>query len=404
MPQMLSYTESAGLVDVARKINRLSIDHWGEKKATVIVGRHDALCDALSKVVRFAPCDSPVLLTGETGTGKELFARALYLLSNRRNRPFLTVNCAQYHDGQLIASELFGHRRGSFTGAIADHRGLFEEADGGVVFLDEVGELSVPAQAMLLRALSEGEIVPVGSSHAKQVDVRVIAATSRDLKPMVEAGTFRADLYYRLRYLHIHVPAVRERGDDWQIIAGYYLNRLSVQRATRKSFSADALKVMEDYHWPGNVRELKSIVDMGFHLSAGDVIDSCDFAHELEVISRQEQLRRIPLLLEGRAGSAGSAYRLAGAAVASRAPSDDDAGDDTDPIVRMSRGESFWDVVHRPFMDREMSRVEARAVIARGLDRTRGSYKRLLDVFGVPQDDYLKFMDFLRHHDLKPRA
>jgi transcriptional regulator with GAF, ATPase, and Fis domain len=388
MTYALSYTDSAGLVDVAKKINRLSVEHWGEKKATVIVGRHDKVCEALARAARFAPCESPVLLTGETGTGKELFARALYLLSNRKNRPFLTVNCAQYHDGQLIASELFGHRRGSFTGAIADHRGLFEEADGGVVFLDEVGELSVPAQAMLLRALSEGEIVPVGSSHAKQVDVRVIAATSRDLKPMVEAGKFRADLYYRLRYLHVHVPAVRERGDDWQLIAGYYLNRLSVQRATRKSFSADALKVMEDYHWPGNVRELKSIVDMGFHLSAGDVIDSCDFAHELEVISRQEQMRRIPLLVDGRPG---------GAPVAVAVPDDE-----TDPLVRMSRGESFWDVVHRPFMDREMSRVEARAVIARGLDRTRGSYKRLLGLFSVPQDDYLKFMDFLRHQKLKP--
>ena len=399
MAYALSYTESAGLADVAKKISRLSVEHWGEKKPTVIVGRHDSVCEALARAVRFAPCDSPVLLTGETGTGKELFARALYLLSGRKNRPFLTVNCAQYHDGQLIASELFGHRRGSFTGAVADHRGLFEEADGGVVFLDEVGELSVPAQAMLLRALSEGEIVPVGSSHAKNVDVRVIAATSRDLKPMVESGRFRADLYYRLRYLHIHVPAVRDRGDDWQIIAAYYLNRLSTQRATRKSFSAEALKVMEDYHWPGNVRELKSIVDMGFHLSTGDVIDSCDFAHELEVISRQEQLRRIPLLLEGRAGSA---YRLAGAAVASGAPTDDDAGDDTDPIVRMSRGESFWDVVHRPFMDREMSRVEARAVVARGLDRTRGSYKKLLDLFTIPQADYLKFMDFLRHQKLKP--
>ncbi|HKG95648.1 MAG TPA: sigma 54-interacting transcriptional regulator [Gemmatimonadaceae bacterium] len=398
MPYALSFTEGAGLVDVAKRINRLSIEHWGERKPTMIVGRHETVCNALAHAVRFAPCDSPVLLTGETGTGKELFARALYLLSARKNRPFLSVNCAQYHDGQLIASELFGHRRGSFTGAVADHRGLFEEADGGVVFLDEVGELSVPAQAMLLRALSEGEVVPVGSSHAKNVDVRVIAATARDLKPMVDAGRFRADLYYRLRYLHVHVPAVRERGDDWQLIAGYYLNRLSTQRATRKSFSPDALKVMEDYHWPGNVRELKSIVDMGFHLSSGETIDACDFAHELEVISRQEQMRRVPLLLDA------SVLRpmVAAADAPPPPPPLSSAAGEPDPLARMAAGESFWEVVHRPFMDREMSRVEARAVVTRGLDRTRGSYKKLLDLFGVPQDDYLKFMDFLRHQKLKP--
>jgi transcriptional regulator with GAF, ATPase, and Fis domain len=384
----LSYTESAAQVDVARQISRMSVEQWGERKATVIVGRHERLCEALGKVVRFAPGESPVLLTGETGTGKELFARALYLKSPRRNRPFLSVNCAQYQDGQLIASELFGHRRGSFTGAVADHRGLFEEADGGVVFLDEVGELSIPAQAMLLRALSEGEIVPVGSSHAKNVDVRVIAATSRDLKPMVEAGRFRADLYYRLRYLHIHVPSVRERGDDWQLIAGYYLTRLGARGGVRKSFSADAFKVMDDYNWPGNVRELKSIVDMGYHLSTGEVIEARDFAHELEAVGRQEQLRRIPL--------------VAASPASPKSPTSPADADDSDPMVRMSKGASFWEVVHAPFMDREMSRADARAVIARGLDRTRGSYKKLLDLFSIPQDDYLKFMDFLRHQKLKP--
>ena len=168
------------------------------------------------------------------------------------------MNCAQYHDGQLLASELFGHRKGAFTGAIADHRGVFEEADGGVVFLDEVGELCVPAQAMLLRALGEGEILPVGATQSKRVNVRVIAATSRDLRPMIEAGRFREDLYYRLRHLHVRVPALRERGDDWRLVLELLRAQLAARRGSRKRFSDAALNGWARYAWPGNVRELRS--------------------------------------------------------------------------------------------------------------------------------------------------
>ena len=361
-------------VGLAQEIDRRAAERWGGKKPTVIVGRHERLVAALERMERFAESDSPALITGETGTGKELFARALYLLGTRRHRQFLSVNCAQYHDGQLVASELFGHRRGSFTGAVADHRGVFEEADGGVVFLDEVGELSLPVQAMLLRVLGEGEVVPVGSTQARQVDVRVIAATSRDLKPMVEAGRFRPDLYYRLRYLHIHVPPVRERGDDWELIADYYLARLCAQRASRKALSAEARGLLRTYHWPGNVREVKSIVDSGYHLSCADVIRPCDFAEQLEVASREAQLGKL------------TTDRAVGLSVARM----------------VEEGESFWDVVHAPYMNRELSRAEAREVILQGLTRTRGSYKKLVPLFGMPETDYLKFMDFLRHHRLKP--
>jgi len=284
------------------------------------------------------------------------------------------VNCAQYHDGQLMASELFGHKRGSFTGAVADHRGVFEEADTGTVFLDEIGELSLGAQAMLLRALSEGEIVPVGGTQTRMVDVRVIAATSRDLRPSVEAGTFRADLYYRLRHLHVAVPAVRDRGDDWELIAAHYLSRLNGECSTRKRLSQDAHSTMRTYHWPGNVRELRSIVDVGFHLSPGDLIEHRSFAEELETISRREQLRGIPTFSERG-----------------------------EPIARLTEGgETFWDVVYRPFMNRDLNRAEAREIVAVGLDRSRGSYKKLLELFRVQEDDYLKFMDFLRHQKLKP--
>jgi transcriptional regulator with GAF, ATPase, and Fis domain len=369
--------ESACQTRLGRQIDHLAAERWSGKKPTVLIGRADSLVAALEKVARFATSDCPVLITGETGTGKELFARALYLLGERRHRQFLSINCAQYHDGQLIASELFGHRRGSFTGAIADHRGMFEEADGGVLFLDEVGELSLPAQAMLLRVLGDGEIVPVGGTQARSIDVRVLAATSRDLLPMVEAGTFRPDLYYRLRYLHVAVPPVRDRGNDWELIAGYYLELLARKRGLEKRFSDEAKSLMRSYEWPGNVREVKSVVDTGFHLSSGTMIEARDFAEQLESVARARQLRAVPLTRVGPVG--------------------------IDPLSRMiDGGETFWVVVHQPYLARELSRTEARFVVERGLDRTRGSYKRLLRLFNVAADDYLKFMDFLRHQRLKP--
>jgi transcriptional regulator with GAF, ATPase, and Fis domain len=173
---------------VAHRIAALSVEKWGLARQAAVIGQDRSLCDLLDRTVRFAAAGGPVLITGETGTGKELVARAVYLLSARVRKPFVAVNCAQYHEGQLLASELFGHRRGAFTGATQDHKGVFQEAEGGVVFLDEIGELSVPAQAMLLRAIGEHEIVPVGSTRPIPVNVRVIAATSRDLRPMISTS------------------------------------------------------------------------------------------------------------------------------------------------------------------------------------------------------------------------
>jgi transcriptional regulator with GAF, ATPase, and Fis domain len=366
--------EPVGLLAEAREIRRLSLEQWGDRKVTTVIGQHASIRTALARVARIAPADGPTILTGETGTGKELFARALYLLSPRRGKPFISVNCAQYHDSQLIASELFGHKRGSFTGAMGDHRGVFESAAGGVVFLDEIGELTLGAQSMLLRVLSESEIVPVGDTSARPVDVRVIAATSRNLVGMVAAGQFRSDLYYRLRHMHIHVPCVRERGDDWELIAADQLQRLVATTGQRKTLADDALLLMSGYPWPGNVRELKSVVDTGFHMAEGDLIDASVFAHELESVARTAQLQRIPL-----------------------------ADGPRDPLQRMlENGESFWDVVHGPYLGRELSRAEARAVLEQGLQRSRGSYRRLLALFNIDSADYLKFMDFLRHQRLKP--
>jgi transcriptional regulator with GAF, ATPase, and Fis domain len=361
---------------VADLVASRSKERWGERKRTTIIGRHPSVDTVLEQTVRFARSESPVLITGETGTGKELFARALYLLSPRWNREFLSVNCAQYREGQLISSELFGHKRGSFTGAVNDHQGIFEAADGGVVFLDEIGELSAQAQALLLRLLSEGEIVPVGENRSRRVNVRTVMATNRNLKEMVEAGTFRADLYYRLRQLNLRVPPVRERGNDWRMIVEHFVDEAAaVAGAEQKQFSPQALEVLSQHDWPGNVRELRAVAESSFHLSDGLVIGPESFGESLESVSRLRQMSLVPLVVS---------------------PPETLLG-------RLLAGEgTFWGLVHEPFLERDLNRNQVRDVIAGGLSRSGGSYKRLLSLFGIAQEDYLKFMDFLRHHRLKP--
>jgi len=363
-----------GHTELATTIHTRSRESWGDASPAMLIGQHPVFTAMLDRLARFARSEAPVLITGETGTGKELFARGLYLLSRRNRRPFLRVNCAQYHDGQLMASELFGHRKGSFTGTAGDHVGLFESADGGVVFLDEIAELSLHAQAMLLRVLSEGEIVPIGETASRRVNVRVVAATSGDLSALVPGGRFRLDLYHRLRGLHLQIPPVRERGRDWELIGEYYLDRLAASADGPKRFSPATIEMLGSYDWPGNVRELKGLVDAGFHLSDGEWIEPSHFLESLEQVSRLGQFERMPLV---------------------------DVG--AQLYERMSMGEGdFWAIVHQPFLDRELSRGQVRSVIAHGLDATRGSYKGLLPLFGMRDCDYARFMDFLRHHELKP--
>lgn len=213
------------------------------------------VCDHTRRV---APFDISVLITGESGTGKELIARALHANSLRWNKPFVVENCAALPD-ELLESELFGHRRGSFTGAVEDHIGLFQRADGGTVFLDEIGEVSPSFQAKLLRVLQEGEIRPVGGRQTRTVNVRVIAATNRDLEAAVQAGRFREDLFYRLATVSIHAPPLRERRMDIPLIASSLLDKAQKQLGkTVRGLSDEALDCLKAYHWPGNVRELQN--------------------------------------------------------------------------------------------------------------------------------------------------
>jgi len=216
------------------------------------------LFELISKV---APTDTTVLIQGESGTGKELAARALHLLSQRQKTPIICVNCAAIPE-TLIESELFGHEKGAFTGAVGARNGLIEAADGGTLFLDEIGELPLEAQARLLRVLQEGEIRKVGSTQAKQVDVRLVAATHRNLKAMTQTGQFREDLFYRLHVMQLIIPPLRTRGEDVTGLAKLLLDKLAQKMGKRGlKFSDDALNLIRQYHWPGNVRELENAVE-----------------------------------------------------------------------------------------------------------------------------------------------
>ncbi len=232
-----------------------------------IIGSCPPMQDLYSKIRKVAPTDSNVLIQGESGTGKELVARALHNLSRRAKAPMISVNCAAIPE-TLIESELFGHEKGAFTGASAGRAGLVEAADGGTLFLDEIGELPLEAQARLLRVLQEGEIRRVGSVQSQKVDVRLIAATHRDLKSLAKTGQFREDLFYRLHVIALKLPALRERGPDVSEIAHVFLKRQSARIGrTDLRFGADAEQAIRRYSWPGNVRELENAVERSVILS-----------------------------------------------------------------------------------------------------------------------------------------
>jgi len=225
-----------------------------------IIGRSTALSDMLQEIDTVAPTELSVLITGETGVGKELVAKRIHQHSTRREQPLVPINCAALPE-TIVESELFGHVRGAFSGATSDRSGRFELADGGTLFLDEVGELPLPVQAKLLRALQSGEIQRVGSDRVISVDVRLVAATNRDLNLEVKAGRFRADLYHRLSVYPLPVPPLRERGSDCELLAGYFLERSQHQLGVaRLRLTSDASKQLQAYDWPGNVRELQHLL------------------------------------------------------------------------------------------------------------------------------------------------
>jgi two-component system, NtrC family, response regulator HydG len=264
-----------------------------------IIGSCAAMQEMYSKIRKVAPTDSNVLIQGESGTGKELVARALHNLSRRAKAPLISVNCAAIPES-LIESELFGHEKGAFTGASAGRAGLVEAADGGTLFLDEIGELPLEAQARLLRVLQEGEIRRVGSVQSQKVDVRLIAATHRDLKSLSKIGQFREDLYYRLHVIALKLPALRERGADVSEIArAFLLRQSSRQGRSELSFAADAEQAIRHYPWPGNVRELENAIERAVILCEGNSISAELLGIDIELDDLEDDFTGLPAQSSG---------------------------------------------------------------------------------------------------------
>jgi two-component system nitrogen regulation response regulator NtrX len=263
---------TVGNAVAARRLIRENRQLRGKPRSEAIVGNSPALKEVLERAAKVAPTRASVLLRGESGTGKEVVARAIHRMSERRRAPFVEVNCAAIPQ-ELIESELFGHEKGAFTGAHAQRKGKFEMADGGTLFLDEVGDMSGSAQAKVLRALQEGVIERVGGNEPITVDVRVLAATNKDVEDEIRAGRFREDLYYRLNVVPLRVPALRERISDIPLLAEHFLalyvqeNNQPVQR-----FAPEVLEALKRREWPGNVRELKNAVERLAILSEGQTI------------------------------------------------------------------------------------------------------------------------------------
>ncbi|HEU4939672.1 MAG TPA: sigma-54 dependent transcriptional regulator [Vicinamibacterales bacterium] len=337
---------------------------------------------ALNEEITYASrCDAKVLITGESGVGKEVVARLIHANSARRRAPLITVNCAALSD-TLLETELFGHVRGSFTGAYRDRQGALELAHRGTVFMDEVGETSPRMQGLLLRFLEAGEIQRVGSDAIQsRVDVRVIAATNRQLVDSVAAKTFREDLYYRLNVIHIRVPSLRERRDDIPTFFEFFLDQFSRQYAVNKpNVSLATLSLLSEYAWPGNVRELKNIVERLVVRSSENPIEPRDLPLEVLRGTSAEQQPQAP----------------AATPTVTSAPARSAADALFERMV--NGGESFWSAVYAPFMSRDLTRDDVRAIVRRGLERTGGNYRVMVELFNMPIDDYKRFLGVLRKY------
>jgi transcriptional regulator with PAS, ATPase and Fis domain len=323
--------------------------------------------EVLHAAGRSAARDAKVLITGESGVGKDLVARYIHSHSARSARPFIAVNCAALSE-MLLESELFGHVKGSFTGAYRDRPGKLQMADQGTIFMDEVGEMTPRMQALLLRFLESGEVQPVGADAPnRSVNTRVIAATNRDLFAMCAAGQFRGDLMYRLRVIQIHVPALRDRPGDIRPLVEHFLERLN----PKLRLSLEAWSLLEGYEWPGNVRELQNLAEQLTSMYTGG---------ELRADDLPASLRR-------------GAIRVAGGRERRRTVADE-------LFTGLTSGSSsFWKDVYRQFLSRDLTRRDLRELVSRGLAASHGNYRELVRLFNLEDCDYKRLLNFLVRHE-----
>jgi DNA-binding NtrC family response regulator len=338
-----------------------------------LIGQGPAISDLRLEIERTARSDAKVLITGESGVGKELVARAVHAQSTRGARPFVAVNCAGLPE-TLLESELFGHVKGSFTGAYRDKQGKLEIADGGTLFLDEVGEMTLRMQGLLLRFLETGELQKVGADRVRStVNIRVIAATNRNLRELIAQQAFREDLFYRLNVIHLVVPPLRERREDIPVLAQQFLGRsLASGSYPLKSLSQEAVDALRKYSWPGNVRELQNLMERLAVTCQREVASPDDLPPEVRALPfgtyrpRRERRRTV----------ADELYQKL-----------------------VDTGESFWTLVYPLYMQREITRGNLRDLVRKGLQEARGNYRIVVRLFNMDAGDYKRFLNFLRTHD-----
>ncbi|MEP7264244.1 MAG: sigma-54 dependent transcriptional regulator [Bacteroidota bacterium] len=272
-------------VDLAKRVQHLEKQLSNRYSFDSIIGKSKTISAAMELARKVSATDTTVLLTGETGTGKEIFAQAIHQASARSSKNFVAINCSAF-SGELLESEMFGHVAGAFTGAVKDKKGLFEEANEGTFFLDEIGEMSLSLQAKLLRVIENGEFIKVGESKSTKINVRIISATNRDLYNEIETGTFRKDLYYRLSVFEIKLPALRDRIMDIEPLANYFVNLFSSKTNKKiKPLSKDFTEVLKQYSWNGNIRELKNIIERSVILADADELTIDNLPREFQNIS-----------------------------------------------------------------------------------------------------------------------
>ncbi len=332
-----------------------------------ILGSSAAACRLKERIQKLAHCPLDVLIWGETGTGKELVARALHRLSGRSSGEFVPVDCGSFSD-TLFESELFGYRKGAFTGAVESRPGLLESANGGTIFLDEVSNLSLRLQAKLLRVVQEREFRRIGETFARKLDIRIIAATNKNLREEITKARFRKDLYYRLRSAEIWVPPLRDRKEDIPLLIDCFLSRKIQVKGQTKRFSSEAKARLLQYRYPGNVRELKSIVDSAYFQAEGRVIDLSDLHPD---VSSDDKIAPHEMLDQAR---------------------------DLFELTR-DRLASFEDAVRKPFLERRLTSETVRQVLGMALQAAAGRYKKAFRILGIPEKDYSVMMIFLKRHD-----